>query len=251
MSAGRYSTGVKSPARQVERDATATVLTGVVVACAAAAVPALVYAAPTQTVVLAVVLGSLPAVLSAAAVLRRRPPVSTVADRVTLGRAVVVSGCAAVTVLVLAGDMPARTWWLVLFTVPALVLDAADGVVARGTGTASEAGARLDYQLDAGTLVVLSLVVVPTLGYWVVLIGAMRYLFVAGSWVRPSWRPPLPASAFRRFVAGLQGAMLAVAMAPVVPVGLAAAAVFVALALLVVSFGGAIVTLERRNRIGR
>ena len=94
MSAGRYSTAVKAPARQAERDAAATVLTGVVVACAAAAVPAVVYAAPTRTVVLAVVLGSLPAALSAAAVLRRRPLVSTVADRVTLGRAVLVSGCA-------------------------------------------------------------------------------------------------------------------------------------------------------------
>lgn len=251
MSAGRYSTVAGVPVRRAERDAAATALAGVLVAAAATAVPALVYSATTRAVVLAVVLGSLPAVLSAAALLRRRPLVTTVADRVTLVRALLVSGCAAVTVLVLAGDMPARTWWLLLFTVPALLLDAADGMVARGTGTVSEDGARLDYQLDSGTLVVLSLAVVPTLGLWVVLIGAMRYLFVAGSWVRPSWRLPLPGSDFRRFVAGLQGATLAVAIAPVVPVWLAAAGVLVALALLLVSFGGAIVTLEKVHRHGR
>ena len=112
MSAGRYSTAVDAPVRQAERDAAATVLTGVVVACAAAAVPAVVYGASAETVVLAVVLGWLPAMLTSVAVLRRSPLVSTVADRVTLGRAVLVSGCAAVTVLVLAGEVPGRTWWL-------------------------------------------------------------------------------------------------------------------------------------------
>ena len=251
MSAGRYSTAVKAPPRQAERDVVATVLAGVVVACVAAAVPALVYGASAEAAVLAVVLGPLPAVLAAVAVLRRRPLTATVADRVTLTRVVLLTGSTAVTVLVLTGEVPARTWWLLLFTVPALLLDAADGAVARSTNSVTEAGARLDYQVDSGALVVLSLAVAPTLGYWVVLIGAMRYLFVACSWVRPSWRLPLPSSDFRRFVAGLQGAVLAVAMTPVVPVGLAATGVGVALALLLVSFGNAIVILETRNRLGR
>jgi len=242
---------VKAPSRQAERDAAATVLAGVVATCVAAVVPALVYGVSAGETVPAVVLGPLPAVLAAVAVLRRRPLTSTVADRVTLGRAVLLSGCTATTVLVLIGEVPARTWWLLLFAVPALLLDAADGAVARSTGSVTEAGARLDYQVDSGALVVLSLAVAPTLGYWVVLIGALRYLFVACSWVRPAWRLPLPSSDFRRFVAGLQGAMLAVAMAPAVPVGVAAAGVAVALALLVVSFGSSIVILETRNPVGR
>jgi hypothetical protein len=40
-------------------------------------------------------------------------------------------------------------------------------------------------------------------------------------------------------------------MAPAVPVGVAAAGVAVALALLVVSFGSSIVILETRNPVGR
>ncbi|MGH3316610.1 MAG: CDP-alcohol phosphatidyltransferase family protein, partial [Nocardioidaceae bacterium] len=167
----------------------------------------------------------------------------------TLARAVLASGCAAVTVLVLAGTVPGRTWWLLSLAVPCLLLDAADGLVARRTGTVSAAGARLDGELDAGILVVLSLAVAPVLGAWVLLIGAMRYLFLAGSWVRPPWRGPLARSDARRAVAGLQGAALAVAAAPVVPLGVATAGVAVALLLLAVSFARDVVTLETRAKV--
>ena len=248
MTAGRYPTVVETPERQAERDAAVTVLAGLALACAVVVALTAVYAASAPTVVVAVVLGTAPAVLSSVAVLRRRPLRSTVADRVTLSRAVLASGCGAVTVLVLAGFVPDRSWWLLSLAVPCLLLDAADGLVARRTGSVSATGARLDGELDAGILVVLSLAVAPVLGAWVLLIGALRYLFLVGSWVRPAWRGPLAHSELRRTVAGLQGAALAGAVAPVVPLGLAAACVALALVLLVLSFGRDVVALESRTR---
>jgi phosphatidylglycerophosphate synthase len=249
MTAGRYPTVVETPARQAERDAAATVLAGLALTCAVVVVLTTAYAVSAETVVVAVVLGTAPAMLTAVAVLRRRPLTTTVADRVTLARAVLASGCAAVAVLVLAGAVPGRTWWLLWLLVPCLLLDAADGLVARRAGTVSAAGARLDGELDAGILVVLSLAVAPVLGAWVLLIGAMRYLFLVGSWVRPAWRGPLAYSDVRRAVAGLQGAALAVAVAPVVPLGVATAGVAFALVLLVVSFARDVATLESRVKV--
>ena len=149
------------------------------------------------------------------------------------------------TVLVLAGPVPARTWTLLALTAPALLLDAVDGPVARRTGSTSAVGARLDMEVDAGLLVVLSLAAAPVVGGWVVLIGAMRYLLVAASWVRPELRTPLPPSTFRRGVAGLQGVVLAAAIAPFVPRWVATAAALVALGLLIASFTSEVVTMER------
>jgi phosphatidylglycerophosphate synthase len=117
--------------------------------------------------------------------------------------------------------------------------------VARRTGTATEEGALLDMQVDAGVLVVLSLAVATAIGWWAVLIGAMRYLYVVASWMRPTLATPLPRSRFRVAVAGAQGGVLAGALAPFVPTALATAAVAVALGLLVASFGSHLIAAER------
>jgi phosphatidylglycerophosphate synthase len=248
MTAGRYNTPGQTPAQRARRDAAVTVLAGVLLACAVAALLAQGFAAPTAVAVTAAVLGPLPAGLCSVAVLRRHPLATTPADRVTLARAVLVTGCAAATVMVVAGSVPARTWWLLALAAPALLLDAVDGVVARRTGSASADGARLDWQLDAGALVVLSLAVAPALGAWVLLIGGMRYAFVVAGRLRPQLRGALAFSQFRRVVAGVQGATLAVAIAPIVPLAVASAAVLVALVLLSVSFGRDVVALERHVR---
>jgi phosphatidylglycerophosphate synthase len=194
------------------------------------------------------VAGVAPAALAAALVLRRRPTCTTAADRVTLARAVLACGCAAMTALVLLGDAGAREGWLFALSVPTLLLDAVDGPVARRPGTASAAGARLDMEADAAILLVLSLAVAAEFGWWVVLIGAMRYLYGAAARVRPRLSTPLPRSRFRVVVAALQGGVLAGALAPFVPMPLAAAAVVVALALLAVSFGSQAVLAERSAR---
>lgn len=183
---------------------------------------------------------------AAVSIMRREPAFSTPADRVTLIRVVLVGGCATIVVLSLFGTAPVRSWWLIAIASPALLLDVVDGWVARKTGTANEHGARLDMEIDAAFLMVLSVAAAFVVGPWVLTIGAMRYLFVAASWWRPALRQQLRPSTFRRVTAGIQGVALVVALAPIVPFTLATAVAALALALLLLSFGKDIVSLERR-----
>lgn len=166
------------------------------------------------------------------------------ADRVTLTRGVLIAGCATLSIPVVTDELPARPWTLLILLVPALLLDAVDGAVARRSGTSSVAGGRLDGELDAALLMVASLAAVRTVGWWVLAIGLMRYAFLAGGHVRTYLRGPLAFSQFRRVVAGLQGVMLAVALAPIVPVILAQVCVAVAVVLLTVSFGRDVIHLR-------
>lgn len=157
------------------------------------------------------------------------------ADLVTSARAVLVGGVTALAVDRLwGGDVPTAP--LVVLAAVALILDAVDGPVARRTGTASALGARFDMEVDSVLVLVLSVYVAGLLGPWVVVIGAMRYVFVAASWAAPWLRAPLPTSYSAKAVAALQGIVLVVAAADVLPRSLAAALAGVALALLVWSF---------------
>jgi phosphatidylglycerophosphate synthase len=234
--------------RQASRDAMATVVAGVVASAATSVGLSRPYPTSTTPVVLAAVIGSLPAIVAAVLVLRRRPLTSTLADRVTLARTVLVNSCTAIAVLIVAETVPARTWWFLVLALATLVLDLVDGQVARRTGTSTEAGARLDMESDAVYLVVLCLAVAPVVGWWVLLIGAMRYLLIAATWLRPTLGVPLPRSRFRVVVAGLQGSALVVAIAPIVPVWIATGCLLVAFGLLLISFGSEVVTKERLAR---
>ncbi|MBP2216285.1 CDP-alcohol phosphatidyltransferase family protein [Arthrobacter sp. CAN_C5] len=196
----------------------------------------------------AVVAGLTLVTVAALSVVRRRPSYSGPADRVTLLRAVLAGGCATIVVLSLWGDVPTRSWWLVLLAAPAVLLDAVDGAVARRTGTASPAGARLDMETDAILLLVLSIPVALTVGWWALLIGLMRYLYVAASWFRPVLRVDLEFSQFRRVVAATQGVVLVVILVPLTPVALAVPVAAASLLLLAASFGRDVVALERSAR---
>jgi len=227
------------------RDCGAAVAAGLVVCIAGVAVVASVADTDTWVLIASAALGVVPAALTCVAVLRRKPPSITPADRVTLLRSVLASGCAAVAAMAVLGPAPERSWWLFALVVVTMSLDAVDGWVARRTRTATEAGALLDMQLDAGVLVVLSIAAIPIAGAWVVLIGAMRYVYVAASWVWPVLATPLPRSQFRRGVAGIQGGALAAAMAPVLPKESAAAVLAISLALLLVSFGSQVLAVRQ------
>jgi phosphatidylglycerophosphate synthase len=117
------------------------------------------------------------------------------------------------------------------------VLDALDGAVARRTRTASPLGARFDMECDAYLILVLSVHVAARLGAWVVLIGVMRYAFVAASRPFPWLRGALPPSTARKTVAVVQGVVLAGAGSGLCPTAPATVLVAVALALLAGSFG--------------
>ncbi|RGC65882.1 CDP-alcohol phosphatidyltransferase [Micromonospora sp. MW-13] len=157
------------------------------------------------------------------------------ADVVTLGRAVLVGG---VTALVVDGfDRPAPVPPLVALAAVALLLDAVDGRVARGTGTASDLGARFDMEVDAYLILVLGAHLAPTVGGWVLALGALRYAFVAAGWLLPWLRGTLPPRRWRKVVAAVQGVALAVAASGLLPPAAANVLLAGALALLVESFG--------------
>jgi phosphatidylglycerophosphate synthase len=155
------------------------------------------------------------------------------ADRVTLGRGVLVGSVTAIVVDRLGEGVP--TAMMVAFTAVALSLDFVDGQVARRTGTSSALGARFDMEVDAFLILVLSAHVAFSLGPWVLAIGAMRYAFVAASWAFAWLRAELRPSYGRKAVAAIQGVLLLIAASTLVP--FAEYLVGFALATLVWSFG--------------
>ncbi|MFI5569358.1 CDP-alcohol phosphatidyltransferase family protein [Streptomyces sp. NPDC051740] len=169
------------------------------------------------------------------------------ANRVTLGRATLVGG---VTALVADSfqDSPPVSLFVGL-TAVALILDGVDGKVARRTGTSTPLGARFDMEVDAFLILVLSVYVSMAMGPWVLLIGGMRYVFVAAARVRPWLTAPLPPSTARKTVAALQGVLLLLAGAALLPHVVNVGVVVLALGLLVWSFGRDVLWLWRASRV--
>jgi phosphatidylglycerophosphate synthase len=157
------------------------------------------------------------------------------ADRVTLTRATLVGGVAALTVDSFNRQAPVAV--LVTLTIAALVLDGVDGQVARRTGTVTALGARFDMEIDASLLLVLSVYVARPVGGWALMIGGMRYAFVVATWVLPWMRGSLPPRYWRKVVAVTQGVVLVSATADMLPRPLTTAALAASLALLTESFG--------------
>ena len=105
----------------------------------------------------------------------------------------------------------------------------------RGTGESTRDGP-YDMETDAALLLVLSVLALrlDKAGAWVLLIGLMRYLFVATGWLLPWLTAPLTATVRGKTVAVVQMVTLAIAL--VLPRPLASAATATALALLIWSF---------------
>ena len=157
------------------------------------------------------------------------------ADLVTVTRgtlACVVAARTVDTALTSASATP-----LVLLAAVALSLDALDGWVARRTRTVTPLGARMDMEVDAFLILVLSIAAAGVLGWWVLAIGAFRYVLVVATWAAPWLGGAVAPRYWRKAVAALQGIVLTVAVASVLPHSAAVAAVGTALVLLAWSFG--------------
>jgi phosphatidylglycerophosphate synthase len=184
-------------------------------------------------------------VLLATTLLRAGAASLTPADRVTLTRMVLVGAVTALVAETLVQPVPTAA--IAAIAAVALTLDAVDGYVARRTGLATPFGARFDMEVDAFLILVLSIDIARTVGAWVLVIGAMRYLFVAASWLFPWLRKPLRPSFASKAVAAVQGIVLTAAATGILPD--AAIVVLAALALLTWSFGRDIWWLFRTRRI--
>ena len=166
------------------------------------------------------------------------------ANIVTLVRAALVALTAA-----LVGEPASVTiaWLAAVLASICTGLDGVDGWLARRTGLASEFGARFDMEVDA--LLIMSLAGVAwwweKAGVWILLAGAMRYMFVFAGYVWNWMRAALPVSMRRKAVCVVQIVGLAAVVSPVFS-GVASAGIALGtLAALTWSFGIDVLWLKR------
>lgn len=159
------------------------------------------------------------------------------ANQVTLLRSGLV--CLIGSTLLAGGQEPEIGWHLSGLIGVALLLDGVDGYLARRLKLTSEFGARFDMEIDALLLLILSLIVWQTglAGAWVLMIGLMRYVFVAASWLCPRLAAPLAPSLRRKTICALQGIALFTCLLPPFEETGTSVIALTALAALVFSFG--------------
>jgi phosphatidylglycerophosphate synthase len=152
---------------------------------------------------------------------------------VTQARLVIVT---ALTAALLAGGVGTLPY--VALASVALALDGVDGWLARRHGLTSSFGARFDMETDAAFALVLALNALATgaAGPVVLLLGLMRYAFVAAAAVLPWLNAPLPERYSRKTVCVVQIVVLLAVIAPLLPPGASAALALAGLLVLAASF---------------
>jgi phosphatidylglycerophosphate synthase len=118
------------------------------------------------------------------------------------------------------------------------LLDGLDGWLARRHHIASDFGARFDMEIDALLILALSVLAwqFGKAGAWVVISGALRYVFVGAGALWRWLQAPLPPSRRRQTICVVQIVALTMAVIPPVPPSISAPLAAVALAMLVDSF---------------
>jgi CDP-diacylglycerol--glycerol-3-phosphate 3-phosphatidyltransferase len=152
---------------------------------------------------------------------------------ITLTRGVLFAG---LTGFLLIPEPPGGLAWVpaALYTVGALI-DFLDGYIARITNQVTQLGEKLDMSMDGWGMLVASILAVRygQVPVWYLLVGAARYLFLAGLWIREQLHWPvaeLPSNENRRPFAGLQMGFAFVMLWPIFrPPGTFHAAAFFAI----------------------
>lgn len=136
------------------------------------------------------------------------------ANMVTLVRAAMVCTFVAATGTLDAG---LHGTFFVYLGVLALVLDGVDGRVARRFGLQSELGAALDMEVDALLTLVLGFLLwlADRAGPWVLIAGALRYLWGGAAMLWPILRTPLPGLLFRKTACVVTLSCFVAALSPV------------------------------------
>ncbi len=175
--------------------------------------------------------------------MRSDQPAIFPADWVTLTRTLLIAGVAGLVADSFSGPVSVTT--LVTLSTVALVLDAVDGQVARRTGTATALGARIDGEVDAFLILLLSIYVAQDYGSWVLVIGAARYALLLAGWLIPWLAAPLPPRYWGKVVAAVAGIVLTAAASGLPGRRAGMIAVAAALVLLAESFGRNVIWLYR------
>lgn len=139
-------------------------------------------------------------------------------------------------------------WLVCAVAVIAFALDGADGWLARRAGLVSGFGARFDMETDAALGAVLSLwlLVSGTTGPEILVLGFLRYAFVAAAWFVPALRAPLPETFRRKAICVVQIGALIILIFPLTPQGIALLVGIISALLLCWSFLIDILWLIRR-----
>lgn len=173
----------------------------------------------------------------------------------TLGPANLVTAGRLAIVATMAGgiwQLPsvALTWAFVVLAVVGAALDGVDGALARRSAMQSRFGARFDMETDALLILVLSALAwrMDKAGAWVVLAGALRYLFVAAAWPWPWMAADLPESWRRKVTCVVQIATLIAALLPVLTPPWSAVIAGAGLVLLIWSFAVDVRWLARHRK---
>ncbi|TDH35231.1 CDP-alcohol phosphatidyltransferase family protein [Pseudohoeflea suaedae] len=175
-----------------------------------------------------------------------------VANRVTAVRASIISLVSAIIVFDYGAATPDRNQeFLIGLVALALLLDGIDGYLARRFRLESELGWRFDMELDAFLILALSAAcyLLDKAGWWVLLVGLMRYVFIIAQRAYPALKRPLPPSFRRKLICVYQVVALLTLLLPFVvpPASIVIAAS--ALVLLVYSFATDVLFLVRADRV--